>query len=953
MKTQKKVFSGAVLAIVWLLLMLFSPAVNSQDAATPIRTLIVTGQNYHDWKTTSAVLKQILEDTGLFQADIAVSPPAKAKMTGFRPNFAAYGLVVLDYSGDAWPSATQKEFTNYVKKGGGVVVYHSASSAFPDWPEYNEITGLGGWGDRTEKAGPYVYWKDGRIIRDPGPGVCGYHGPEHPFLIVNRDTAHPITAGLPPRWMHADDELYSLLRGPANNLTVLATAYFAPEEGGTGRDEPVLFTVNYGAGRVFQTVLGHARPEGPHPALECVGFIVTFQRGAEWAATGKVTQMVPADFPATSRDSSTPEDVRRWPGYHPPSLESILKELDSFEYSKNEALLYRLRGFILNHRNTEEARADSEEKLLGFLSMSKNSGAKLAVCRQLRLIGSEKSVPTLEKLLLEEETSDMARFSLEKTPGPAADKALLAALDTAPDNLRLGIISSLGERRTPEAVEALAALLNDQNAAIASASAVSLGKIADREAAAVLSGVFNQAREPLRTEIVFSLLCCAEEFMAMRDYRSAAKIYDEVLNPQSPLLPVVLRQTAFKGRLMAVEREEAARMITATLARGPEEMHPPAIGLLPVVFKESEIAPVLDLLMKIPDTSQVQLLAVLGNYPNEAVEAAVLSAAASPSLAVRIAALKALAKVGDAKTVLFLVERAAGSRGEEQLAARASLWSLPGREVDQAIIFGLAAFPGDAAKNELIRAVAERRIAAGKGHLMIVAGSGSLQNRQEAIKSLRAIASPGDIPALLHILLELSDETVQEEMENTVASLAQRIGDPYARAHSVETLLAPTPTSQRQPVTDFSKRCLLYRTLGKIGDDSSLPLLRAALKDQDPRIQDAVIRALAEWPNATPCEEVFAIARNSRDLTHQVLAMRGYIRMIRMEKYKSPEAAVRSLQSVLELASRPEEIRLVLGALPDFASQEALVLAESLLNTEGVRGEAQAAVDAIRESLGI
>jgi HEAT repeat protein len=392
-------------------------------------------------------------------------------------------------------------------------------------------------------------------------------------------------------------------------------------------------------------------------------------------------------------------------------------------------------------------------------------------------------------------------------------------------------------------------------------------------------------------------------------------------------------------------------MITDTLARGPQDMHEPAIGLVPVVFKESEIAPVLDLLAKIPETSQVQLLAVLVNYPKAAVQAAVLSATDSPSQAVRIAALKALAKVGDAATVRFLVERAASSRGEEQLAARASLWTLPGKEVDEAVIFGLAAYPGDPAKNELIRAVAERQISAGKGHLLILAGSGSLQNRQEAAKSLRVIALPADIPALLGILLKSSEETVQEEMENTIASLAQKISSPYARANSIKILLSPASNSQLPPVTDIPERCLLYRTLGKIGDDSALPLLRAALKHQDAQIQDAVIRALAEWPNAAPREEVLAIARSSRDLTHQVLALRGFVRMVQLEKYQPTEAAVRNLKTALDLTSRPEEIKLILGALPDFACPEALALAESLLSTEGVRAEAQAAIDAIKEKL--
>jgi type 1 glutamine amidotransferase len=228
---------------------------------------------------------------------MAVSPKRGEDMSTFRPDFSAYKVVVLDYNGDSWSDATNIAFLDFVKNGGGVVVYHAADNAFPQWKEYNEIIGLGGWEGRNEKDGPYVYFRDGKEVRDHTPGPGGSHGRQHEYTVVLRGKKHPITKGLPASWMHAKDELYDKMRGPAKNMTILATAFSDKSTGGTGRDEPALMVLHWGKGRIFHTILGHVGNEAEHPAVECLSFIVTFLRGAEWAATGKVTQKVPNSFP--------------------------------------------------------------------------------------------------------------------------------------------------------------------------------------------------------------------------------------------------------------------------------------------------------------------------------------------------------------------------------------------------------------------------------------------------------------------------------------------------------------------------------------------------------------------------------------------------------------------------------------------------------------------------------
>ena len=282
---MKRLFLALVALLFW----------NGAVMAKPIKVMILDGASaaaYHDWKLGTQILKRELDETGLFEVTVVTVPPVDGDFSGVHPDFGTYDVVVLNYDSQDWPTALKTEFEAYMKNGGGLVTVHGADNAFPDWPAFNEMTGLGGWRKRDAPAGPRWFYDNGKLVSDASPGPAGMHGKRKPFRITARAPQHPILRGLPAEWMHATDELYTRLRGPGKNMTVLATAWADPANRGTGHDEPMLLALTYGKGRIFHTTLGHDAL-----ALSCIGFATTFQRGTEWAATGKVTQKVPKTFP--------------------------------------------------------------------------------------------------------------------------------------------------------------------------------------------------------------------------------------------------------------------------------------------------------------------------------------------------------------------------------------------------------------------------------------------------------------------------------------------------------------------------------------------------------------------------------------------------------------------------------------------------------------------------------
>jgi type 1 glutamine amidotransferase len=288
-----------------------SPSGARADAPeAEIRVLIVDGFSNHDWQMTTQLIRAVVEPTGLFTVEVSTAPPSKTApgWDQWRPRFKDYDVVIQNCNdingGPSWPADVRADFEDFVRRGGGVYIFHSAQNAFADWPAYNEIIGLG-W--RKKDYGTAIaVAADGQLIRHaPGEGRNTGHAPNGD-VVIHLLGDHPIHAGLPRAWKTPHLEVYYDARGPAKNVQVLSYAH----DPRFGENWPVEWTVAYGQGRVYVATFGHVwRGDVQPESMRCAGVQTLIVRALQWLARRPVAFPVPADFPTAENKSIRPEFI--------------------------------------------------------------------------------------------------------------------------------------------------------------------------------------------------------------------------------------------------------------------------------------------------------------------------------------------------------------------------------------------------------------------------------------------------------------------------------------------------------------------------------------------------------------------------------------------------------------------------------------------------------------------
>jgi len=622
----------------------------------------------------------------------------------------------------------------------------------------------------------------------------------------------------------------------------------------------------------------------------------------------------------------------------PPNLDELMKQVAAYKYGESRKPLLDVEGAIRASFNNAEERRVVIAKLVGLVTADATPDAKRFALRELSIIAGADVVPVAAKLLPDPEMSHMARMVLERVPGPEATAALVSALGTLKDKLLIGVINSLGQRRDRPAASAVAKFLGDPDAAVAAAAATALGKMGGPEATKSLADARAKAPAPVRPAVDNAYLRCADQLVADGKTDEAVGIY---LQMSAAAEPKVVRIAALRG-LVASGSDKALPLVTAALTGDDAEMQAVATSFVREMKGAAAAKAFADLLPKLKPNVQVLVIGALADGGDAAARPAILGALKSQDEAVRVAALQALAKIGTVEDVALLVKTAAAGANAERGPAADSLVRLSAKDVDEALLKQMegADVPLTAA---IIRALAARRYAGAVPALLKAAESPDEATRVEALKGLEPIADEKTLPALVKLLVGAKTAGERTTAEKTVYTVAAKGKDANQR---VEPLLAALAGAS------VEARAGLLKTLGRLGGEKSLAAIRTALKDENPQIKDAAIRALASWPDATVAPDLLDLAKNAPQPNQKIIALRDYVRVVGLPSNRPAAATLKMYQEAMALTTRPDEKKLVLGGLAQVKDVGALKMAADCIGDAALVNEASVAVVEIAKAVG-
>ena len=778
----------------------------------PIKVVVVTGDHPFNEKTFLEAFD------GQPDIDIVHAPQHDHDEIFEDVSGWNYDVMVLYHFSQVTPSpARQQAFTELLDRGVGLVVLHHGTLTYPQWPETERI-----YGRKRDVGGPFGFHLDQR------------------YTVHLADPSHPILQGMSD--FTAEDETYTRYYGPLRpDNHILLTTEHQPS------DAVLAWTRSYAHSRVFAYQHGHDSPAFGNPAFRQI-----LTQGIRWTA-GRL----PEKSGGNSLSSGSVFRQR--------NLEWALGALPAYESGNSRSALAVIESKVSTSLGDAAAGEALAARLAPLLSSPATRDAKSLLLRQLGQLRATAQIPAIAALLKDADLSHMARYALEAIGTADADSALRTALPATTGTQRIGIINSLGQRRDPQAIPALAALANaGDDEAAASAAMNALGNIGSQAALDAL----HEIKPPAALEITrkWALLGGAQLLINSGNVGNAAAVISPLLDEDSPAL---LRATALRLLITATPADALPRALAALKGGEPETRRAALAGLrdlpgTPATLAYSECMPALD------TGTKVQLLTVLAMRGDAAALPAVLAAVTSDDESVRLAAIKALIPLGCEECVPVLAKFLTGGSETEKSAVLATLERMPGTAVSRAILNHAVTAEAPVAAS-LIAIVGQRGATPLLDDLKPLVHHQDPAVQAAAITALGLLVMPDSLPGIIGLLGDPPSPRGRAALEKSLAGALLRMRD---KPSALQVL---TSASAREPA---AMRPALLRLIAALGTSPAFDFLSKMAAEGDANDRREAVRALATWRDATPFDLLWGIATNSPDAPTRELAMEGCVAML-------------------------------------------------------------------------
>jgi HEAT repeat protein len=584
---------------------------------------------------------------------------------------------------------------------------------------------------------------------------------------------------------------------------------------------------------------------------------------------------------------------------------------------------------------------DIETKLLAVLNAPETTkDAKRYICRWLAVVGAADCVPAVAPLLTDDDLSHPARMALQPMASPAAGSALRDALPKVKGRLLAGLIGSIGVRRDPEAVSALAHAAKDDDPVVASAAIMALGAIGNESAAQALAGL--QVAPALFRVQARARITAASHLKNAGANPQAVFIYRDLMQPSQPQF---VRIAALKGLIGALPQAESVKLVTEMVQGEDAAMREATVAAYATSTDAALQSAVASALPSMKSSGQLILLGVLADLPDVAARDAVLSLAEKGSdPTVRAAAIECLGRHGEAADVPMLVRLAGAGQGTVAEAARKTLDRLGKPGVDETLI-GLIGSSDPTDRATVLGVLANRRTVAALPTLLRLVGGTDPVRASEAAKPLGVLGESAHLTVLAATITGTENAQLRTACEEAGRAICTRAQDKTAAA---DILLGALARASQPPA-----RAALLRLLGYTAGAAPLTAVVKAMGDNDSEVRQAAFRALVGWPDAKAVPHLVEVARRAPDSSDAIVALRdGCLRLAAMEEVPMAERLA-AYRSVLEVAHRPEEKRQAISGLSEIPSFRSLDLLKGCGQDAALKSEAIPAAIRVAGELGM